>query len=819
MLERLRVLRFACLVLALFVGSRNRLAFADAHLFADLNPGPPGSGPGPFVQVGSGAFFRAATGDGYELWHTDGTPAGTAEVLDINPGPASADPRSLTPASGKLFFVAAEPVGGTQVWVSDATAAGTQRLSAIVPPVSYTPDPGDLTASGGLVYFVAQASVLGSMIWATDGTVGGTEPLATFGGVRPTSLVDFGGTLYFAGGDPLAPDGDRELWRSDGTAAGTMRAVDVLPGPQGSRPLDLVVSNGVLYFFAHAAGGEPELWRSLGTLATTTRLATFPIVQRVVCHYGFPPVCEPYTLEPGSIQTAGGRIFFEVYHSDGPHLWTSDGTVAGTIALAAITPLSYEIPPFSYVTEEAAFTTVGGAAFFRGAGTELWTSDGTLGGTGPVGASGGPAPTRVIQLTPSGGLLYFVGGDVMHGPELWRSDGTAAGTIRLTNGPDTTDDTIFAPLVDVDGTLYFGQHDPAEATVLDNFGGYEPWKSDGTPGGTVQLAEIVPGPIGSSPQNFARVNGTLLFAATQPCFAQGWEPFTDGPGATAACGNGALDSGEQCDLGGGNGAADTCCKCDCTFRGFDNLFCRMPGGGCDGGGVCNGTSATCPAPVPPAHCGDGVLDPGEQCDPAGPSGGVCCTSCCQFALPGLVCRFSTASCDPAERCTGASGACPDDQNCGPDLCTNPVPGNLFKANLRLRLVAAQTLTLSGKLALSTVDPTTHGLRVLVSGANDVAIADVQAAAGTGWKLVGTRGWSYKNTTAGPGQIDRARLIRSASSSLLALRVHARPVLSAVSTQSVPVEVTVLVDATAQTTQCGEMSLARCRLSAKSFSCR
>jgi PKD repeat protein len=59
--------------------------------------------------------------------------------------------------------------------------------------------------------------------------------------------------------------------------------------------------------------------------------------------------------------------------------------------------------------------------------------------------------------------------------------------------------------------------------------------------------------------------------------------------------------------------------------------------------------------APPSTCGNGHLDPGEQCD-----GGACCTSGCQFANAVTVCRPAAGACDVAETCSGASAACPAD---------------------------------------------------------------------------------------------------------------------------------------------------------------
>ena len=61
-------------------------------------------------------------------------------------------------------------------------------------------------------------------------------------------------------------DHGRELWSTDGTAAGTHLVKDILPGAGGSYPLGLTVLNGAVYF--HASGPEgDELWRTNGTAA------------------------------------------------------------------------------------------------------------------------------------------------------------------------------------------------------------------------------------------------------------------------------------------------------------------------------------------------------------------------------------------------------------------------------------------------------------------------------------------------------------------------------------------------------------------------
>jgi hypothetical protein len=61
-------------------------------------------------------------------------------------------------------------------------------------------------------------------------------------------------------------------------------------------------------------------------------------------------------------------------------------------------------------------------------------------------------------------------------------------------------------------------------------------------------------------------------------------------------------------------------------------------------------------------CGNGVTDPGEDCDlgPANGDPGSCCTASCTYESAGTVCRASADLCDEVEGCTGASGECPTD---------------------------------------------------------------------------------------------------------------------------------------------------------------
>src|SRR3954447_14710878 len=86
-------------------------------------------------------------------------------------------------------------------------------------------------------------------------------------GSSPGQITAVGDTIFFAARDN---DHGRELWKSDGTAAGTALVKDVRAGAGGSYPEYLTEFQGKLYFVANNGTNGRELWKSDGTAAGTT---------------------------------------------------------------------------------------------------------------------------------------------------------------------------------------------------------------------------------------------------------------------------------------------------------------------------------------------------------------------------------------------------------------------------------------------------------------------------------------------------------------------------------------------------------------------
>src|SRR5688572_12073110 len=80
----------------------------------------------------------------------------------------------------------------------------------------------------------------------------------------PGVLTVVGETLFFSAVDAV---NGRELWKSDGTAAGTVLLADINPGSANSTPTLPTVMDDVLYFRATDGVNGVELWKSDGTAA------------------------------------------------------------------------------------------------------------------------------------------------------------------------------------------------------------------------------------------------------------------------------------------------------------------------------------------------------------------------------------------------------------------------------------------------------------------------------------------------------------------------------------------------------------------------
>ena len=407
------------------------------------------------------AFMALDPINGFAMWRTDGTRAGTTLIRDVN------SIRIFNPivaGNGVMFFAALDRSGqfGTELWRSDGTFNGTVMVADLNPGPASSQGPSPLMLNAaGMLYFSASDGVSGFELWKIEAgrSVPGTGLLP-----RPQLVKDVypgpghggasgfafaGSTLFFAAQDP---EHGFELWKSDGTTKGTVLVKDILPGPGWSVPRYIVPFGDRVLFTTDLNDDEARsgLWISDGTEAGTLRLESHPYVSNIIA--------------------AGDRAFFLSFTDETGQEWgVTDGTAAGTHIIDAR-------PGPEGLGDSYWFAALGNKLIFSptdgyqpGTWFEPWVSDGTVEGTRllkDIGSGVNASDPR--EFIAVGDLVFFSAFDDAHGRELWVTDGTTEGTRLvkdLNHGPG---DAFPTSLRSIRGVLYMSADDGVH--------GFEPWK-------------------------------------------------------------------------------------------------------------------------------------------------------------------------------------------------------------------------------------------------------------------------------------------------------------------------------------------------------
>lgn len=143
----------------------------------------------------------------------------------------------------------------------------------------------DFTAVGSMTFFTATTATYGKELWKTDGTADGTilvkDILPGSYGSNPANLTNFNGTLFFSADDGVH---GYELWKSDGTADGTVMINDSIVGNYGSYPDNFAKVDGTLFFQGADASNGRELWKSDGSIDGTVIVKIFRREPIIHCH-------------------------------------------------------------------------------------------------------------------------------------------------------------------------------------------------------------------------------------------------------------------------------------------------------------------------------------------------------------------------------------------------------------------------------------------------------------------------------------------------------------------------------------------------------
>ncbi|MBP6333979.1 MAG: T9SS type A sorting domain-containing protein [Bacteroidia bacterium] len=324
---------------------------AGTNLFLDITPGALGwdfsdnKTPG-FCESNGVLYFKAGNSvNGYELWKTDGTPAGTIEVKDIYPGAVGSNPHFITSFKGKIYFIAKDASNGWELFCSDGTAAGTFLFQDIVPgPAGAFNDGTDFPIDphfkvcGGYLYFVTDNNGITPVdrhLWRTDGTLGGTiqletslDPVMPYGGSSLNMMVVteclYGEFFFYHN---VSSTSNAELWKTDGTVSGT---VEVIINNGLSASGSLMSVGDYIYL-----SGEDSLWSGLirtdGSANGTSTVHKFLPTSMPSVNNEYPTI-------------HNGNMFFRTYLDGDYRVTQSNGTSAGTIIYPGVHPNSQFVP-------------------------------------------------------------------------------------------------------------------------------------------------------------------------------------------------------------------------------------------------------------------------------------------------------------------------------------------------------------------------------------------------------------------------------------------------------------------------------------------
>jgi ELWxxDGT repeat protein len=207
-------------------------------------------------------------------------------------------------------------------------------------------------------------------------------------------LYTYNNNIFFGANDGSG----NALWKSNGTASGTVKVKDIEPYGAINYGLNyndyFCVANNILYMNASTATAGSELWKTNGTATGTKIVKDINIGSD--------------GSNPTFLTNVNGGLFFTVYNQ----LWKTDGTKANTVLIK-------ELPGY-FFNERCA----SGGKFFFNKDQLLWVSDGTDAGTRQVSDNGLNGLSLITNLAAAGNNIFFNAYSDLYNYEMYSGDAT-----------------------------------------------------------------------------------------------------------------------------------------------------------------------------------------------------------------------------------------------------------------------------------------------------------------------------------------------------------------------------------------------------------
>lgn len=393
----------------------------------------------------------------------------------------SSEVKNLTVYNNMLYFSAKNELSEVKLWSFN----GLSEVPNSVRPVqnSYISYPENLTVHKDKLYLSGQIKDRNNQIWQYDGINGPIAFSDTFPTYAPYSnalsdFCEYQDQLFFTSDNSTYYN--YELWTLNGNNFSAILA-DSIPY-RVSKPRDLLVYKGDLYFVLNNYFDGEELWKYNGeklTLITdispnfssnTQNILNLTIFRDKLYfdasnntgrHIWSYDGTNPPLIESNTSNVSGYRNEFIVFqdklyyvgqdNQTGYELWRYDGTnPPSLVADLATIPYTSSFPNNFVVLKNQLYF----SAFSQQSGSELWTYDGTNPPKLVADIAESVAGSAPSELTVFNDKLYFTADDGIHGIELWEYN------------PDTTQQLIVTTPNDLQAILY---PNPSNGRVSINF--------------------------------------------------------------------------------------------------------------------------------------------------------------------------------------------------------------------------------------------------------------------------------------------------------------------------------------------------------------
>lgn len=411
----------------------------------DINEGDGPSNPQSYVELNGKIVFAAGESPNtLELWTTEGTGSTTKRVLDkFTRTSGSLDSRDIFTFNKQAWFMAFEGDNADDWGLWHSTTDGTnavydqvlghlglgfpigelngefyavgnhhltktdgkgnvtviKKLGDLVGSLIYPPDVihiGNklIFPMSALVGTVNPVDPTGYELWVTDGTDGGTHILKDinpgpgyglpYTQSRASTIVFNETTSFFSANDGTHGN---ELWKTDGTEAGTVMVKDMNPGAGSSYITDMIVFQNKMYFTMYTVFGHAKVWMTDGTEQGTVLLDF-----------------QSGIIDSGGLEIAGDNLLFTA-NNGGWSFYRIEGSAVYAAKQLELTGEGSRAP--------LTLGVVRGRMYFSyddglGQGRQLWVTDGSINGTKKVDSAPVSATGSLWPLTAADDQLYLV---------------------------------------------------------------------------------------------------------------------------------------------------------------------------------------------------------------------------------------------------------------------------------------------------------------------------------------------------------------------------------------------------------------------------